>query len=356
MNVSQNSRSTRGPAHAPDPARPRQIEPEPGIRVRGLTKSFGRTRVVDALTFDVRPGHVTGFLGPTGAGKSTTLQMILGLIAPDSGTALVGGRPLAAHRTPAAVAGSLLTTERMLPDLTVAGHLDWIVRLSGIAPAMRRKRIDEVLEQVGLSVSRGQRIAHLSLGMRQRLGVAAAIVSDPAVLILDEPLNGLDPEGITWLRTFLRDFAARGRTVFFSSHLLTEMALTADHVIIIRSGRLVADLSLDELRAQSQTGVSVTGPHLAPLVQSQRATGRTVTTGRTTALITGALARDVYRDSVRLGVDLDELRTLEPGLEDVFLELTRTPTPATNAEPGAHAEPATNADPAAHAAPETKDN
>lgn len=214
MNVSQNSRSLLRLTHAPDPAGPRQINPEPGIRVRGLTKSFGRTRVVDALTFDVRPGHVTGFLGPNGAGKSTTLQMILGLTAPDSGTALIGGRPLAAHRTPAAVAGSLLTTERMLPDLTVTGHLDWIVRLSGIAPAMRRKRIDEVLEQVGLSTSRALRIAHLSLGMRQRLGVAAAIVSDPAVLILDEPLNGLDPEGITWLRTFLRDFAAQSRTVF----------------------------------------------------------------------------------------------------------------------------------------------
>lgn len=314
---------------------PLRVPPQPplteGISVRGLTKSFGRSRVVDGLDFDVTPGHVTGFLGPNGAGKSTTLQMILGLTTPDSGTALIGGRRLAEHSAPAAAAGSLLTAERMLPGLTAEAHLDTIARISGISAAHRGRRISELLDRVGLASARKRRIVHLSLGMRQRLGLAAAVLADPEVLILDEPLNGLDPEGITWLRMFLQDFAAAGRTVFFSSHLLSEMELTADHVIIIGRGRLVADVSLAELRSHTDRGVSVTGPKLDPLIASQRAAGRTVTVtdGGTTALIAGAKPRDVHRDSIRLEVELDELRTVDPGLEDIFLQLTNRTEPAT---------------------------
>lgn len=297
-----------------------------GISVRGLTKSFGGITAVDDLDFDVAPGHVTGFLGPNGAGKSTTLQMILGLTTPDAGSALVDGRPLRAHPAPAAVAGSLLGTERLLPGLTVEGHLEWAARISGLSSAVRQARIDEVLAEVGLEPARTRRISALSLGMRQRLGLAAAILTDPQVLLLDEPLNGLDPEGITWMRTFLRDFARAGRTVLFSSHLLTEMALTADHVVIIRAGRLVADLPLAALRTHAQAGVLVRGPDLAPLLESQTAADRTVTptADGAGALIADAEPREVYRDSVRLGVELDELRLDEPGLEEVFLRLTGT--------------------------------
>ncbi|MBE8147250.1 ATP-binding cassette domain-containing protein [Brevibacterium casei] len=301
-----------------------------GISVRGLTKSFGRSRVVDGLDFDVTPRHVTGFLGPNGAGKSTTLQMILGLTTPDSGTALIGGRRLAEHSAPAVAAGSLLTTERMPPGLTAEAHLDAIARISGISAAPRPTNL-RAPRPCGPCLRAEE--AHRPPLPRHaaRLGLAAAVLADPEVLILDEPLNGLDPEGITWSRTFLQDFAATGRTVFFSSHLLSEMELTADHVIIIGRGRLVADVALDELRSHTHRGVSVTGPELDPLIASQRAAGRTVTVtdGGTTALIAGARPRDVHRDSIRLEIELDEPRTVDPGLEDIFLQLTNRTEPAT---------------------------
>lgn len=328
MNIFQKQSPPQG---APGSSASHRSPLPDGISVRNLTKSYGRSRVVDGLDFDVTPGHVTGFLGPNGAGKSTTLQMILGLTTPDSGTALLGGRRLAEHARPATAVGSLLTTERMLPALTAEAHLDATARLSGLPAAHRSRRIAELLDRVGLAAARKRRITHLSLGMRQRLGLAAAVLTDPHVFILDEPLNGLDPEGITWLRTFLQDFAATGRTVFFSSHLLSEMELTADHVVIIGRGRLVADVSLAELRSRAQRGVSVTGPHLGPLIESQRAVGRAVSVsdGGTTALIVGARPRDVHRDSIRLEVELDELRTADPGLEDIFLQLTNPTEPAT---------------------------
>lgn len=297
-----------------------------GVSVRGLTKRFGTATAVDDLSFDVMPGHVTGFLGPNGAGKSTTLQMILGLTAPDAGTALVAGAPLSDHPNPAAVAGSLLGTERLLPGLTVDAHLEWAARLSGLTGDERTTRVAAVLAEVGLESAATRRISALSLGMRQRLGLAAAILTDPQVLLLDEPLNGLDPEGITWMRTFLKRFAASGRTVLFSSHLLTEMALTADHVVIIRAGRLVADLPLADLVSHAQAGVVVRGPDLSALLASQAEAGRpsTPTPDGTGAVIADAEPREIFRDSVRLGVDLDELRLDEPGLEEVFLRLTTT--------------------------------
>jgi len=224
-----------------------------GIAVRQLSKSYGGHRVVDDVSFDVPPGQVTGFLGPNGAGKSTTLQMILGLASPDRGFATVNGRRLLEHDEPGRVVGAFLGAERMLPGLTVRGHLDWIAKATGTAV----DRIDEMLELVSLAHAQSRRVSQLSLGMRQRLGIAAALLTDPQVLILDEPLNGLDPEGITWLRALLADFAGQGRTVFLSSHLLREMELIAHRVVIIGEGEIIADLPLDELRQESAARVRV---------------------------------------------------------------------------------------------------
>lgn len=293
---------------------------DPGISVRGLTKSYGGHRVVDDLSFDVAPGQVTGFLGPNGAGKSTTMQMVLGLTSPDSGTVAVHGRPLSEHAEPAHIAGAFLGAGNMLPGLTSRGHLDWIATATGTEPA----RIDEMLDLVDLTRASSLRISQLSLGMRQRLGIAAALLTDPEVLILDEPLNGLDPAGITWLRSLLTDFAGTGRTVLLSSHLLREMELIAHHVIIIRDGALIADRPLDEMRRESSTRVRVQGTNLALLLDHLRAEGIAV---EPDALCTHAtIARidpgEIFRLCVRLGVELTGLAAEERGLEDTFLGLT----------------------------------
>ncbi len=291
-----------------------------GISVRGLTKSYGGHRVVDELSFDVAPGQVTGFLGPNGAGKSTTLQMVIGLTSPDSGSAAVYGRPLPEHTEPARIAGAFLGAEHMLPGLTARGHLGWIAAAAGTAPA----RIDEMLDLVDLTRARSRRVSQLSLGMRQRLGIAAALLTDPAVLILDEPLNGLDPAGITWLRSLLTDFASTGRTVLLSSHLLREMELIAHHVIIIRDGALIADRPLEELRRESSSRVQVQGTNLSPLLDHLRAEGISVGPdgSGTHATIDGLEPVEIFRLCVRLGVELTGLATEERGLEDTFLGLT----------------------------------
>ncbi len=291
--------------------------------MRGLTKSYGDHRVVDDLSFDVTPGQVTGFLGPNGAGKSTTLQMILGLASPDSGTASIHGRRLPEHAEPGRIVGAFLGAEHMLSGLTVRGHLDWIATATGTAPA----RIDEMLELVDLTRARSLRISQLSLGMRQRLGIAAALLTDPEVLILDEPLNGLDPAGISWLRALLTDFASTGRTVLLSSHLLREMELVAHHVIIIRDGLLIADRSLDELRRESSIRVRVQGADLAPLLDHLRAEGISVEPDDwgTHATVSGREPGEIFGLCVRLGVELTGLAAEERGLEDTFLGLTDAP-------------------------------
>jgi ABC-2 type transport system ATP-binding protein len=219
------------------------------IEAQGLTKRYGSTTAVDGLSFVVRPGVVTGFLGPNGSGKSTTMRIILGLDAPDAGRVHIGGRPYRALPWPLREVGALLETRAHHPGRRARTHLAALAASNDIP----RARVDEVLDVVGLTSAAGRRAGTFSLGMAQRLGIAAALLGDPAVLLLDEPVNGLDPEGIRWLRTLLRSLAAEGRTVFVSSHLISEMALTADHLIVVGQGRLLADAPVAELAARSSS-------------------------------------------------------------------------------------------------------
>ncbi|GGM47435.1 hypothetical protein GCM10011608_35230 [Micromonospora sonchi] len=213
------------------------------IEFKGVTKRYGRKVAVAEVTFSVRPGKVTGFLGPNGAGKSTSLRVLLGLDHATSGTALIDGKRYRDLRYPLRTVGALLDGAQPAPDRRGVDHLIWIARSNRIP----RSRVGEVLDAVGLTDAAKQRVSKYSLGMRQRLGIAAALLGDPAVLILDEPVNGLDPDGIRWIRNFLRDYATQGRTVLLSSHLMTEMAGTADDVVVIANGRIVADGSLPEI-------------------------------------------------------------------------------------------------------------
>jgi ABC-2 type transport system ATP-binding protein len=217
------------------------------IEVRGLTKRYGPTVAVDGLSFDVRPGRVTGFLGPNGSGKSTTMRMILGLDAPDAGRALIGGRRYRDLRWPLCEVGALLEAKGFHPGRSARAHLAALAASNRIPPA----RVEEVLDVVGLAGAARRRAGRFSLGMAQRLGIAAALLGDPGVLLLDEPVNGLDPEGIRWIRELLKSLAAQGRVVFFSSHLISETALTAEHLVVIGQGRLLADTSVAELSARA---------------------------------------------------------------------------------------------------------
>jgi len=231
------------------------------IEVRGLTKRYGSTLAVDDLSFDVLPGRVTGFLGPNGAGKSTTMRMILGLDHPSSGTVRVLGKPYAQCRRPLYEVGAVLESRAVHGGRSAFNHLLCLAQSNGIG----RARVEEALALVGLQDVGRRRARGLSLGMSQRLGLAAALLGNPQVLLCDEPVNGLDPEGIHWIRHLLRDLAAQGRTVFVSSHLMSEMALTADHVIVVGRGRLIADASVAEIVAQSAQGyVLVRTPSISP--------------------------------------------------------------------------------------------
>jgi len=221
----------------------------PAVAVRGVTKRFGDVTAVDDLSFEVRPGIVTGFLGPNGAGKSTTLRIVLGLVRADEGSATVLGMPYASLPEPTRTVGAVLETQSFNPLRSGRNHLRVVAAASGI----HGQRVDEVLEQVGLTAAGRRRARRYSLGMRQRLGLAAALLGEPRVLILDEPANGLDPQGIRWLRDFLRDFAAEGNAVLVSSHLLSEMSQLADEVVVINRGRLVKQASVDELTDGSRT-------------------------------------------------------------------------------------------------------
>ena len=221
------------------------------IEAHGLTKQYGDKTAVDGLTFTVRPGVVTGFLGPNGAGKSTTMRLILGLDAPTSGSVTVNGKPYLQHAAPLREVGALLDARSVHPGRSAYHHLLALAQTCGI----RRSRVDEVIDAVGLGEVARRRAGGFSLGMGQRLGIAAALLGDPATVILDEPVNGLDTEGIRWIRSLLQGLAAEGRTVFVSSHLMSEMALTAQHLIVIGRGRLIADTGMEEFVARAEPGV-----------------------------------------------------------------------------------------------------
>ena len=290
------------------------------IEVHNLTKRYASTVAVADLTFRVTPGRVTGFLGPNGAGKSTTMRMILGLDHPTSGRALVGGRPFVESRMPLRTVGALLDAKAVHGGRTAYHHLLALAQSNRIPP----HRVGEVLDMVGLAEVASKRIKGFSLGMSQRLGIAAAMLGDPRVLMFDEPVNGLDPEGIRWIRTFTRTLAAEGRTVFLSSHLMSEMEGTADHVIVIGQGRLISDLPIDEfIRGSAQNYVLVRSPQATDLVPLLRQAGATVQPRPDGGLAVYGLDCEGIGDLAGdAGLRLHELSPQLASLEAAFMELT----------------------------------
>ena len=291
------------------------------IEAHGLTKRYGDKTAVDGLTFTVRPGVVTGFLGPNGAGKSTTMRLILGLDAPTSGSVTVNGKPYQQHAAPLREVGALLDARSVHPGRSAYHHLLALAQTCGI----RRSRVDEVVDAVGLGEVARRRAGGFSLGMGQRLGIAAALVGDPATVILDEPVNGLDTEGIRWIRSLLRGLAAEGRTVFVSSHLMSEMALTAQHLIVIGRGRLIADTGMEEFVSRAEPGVvrvrSTDPAALAALLRSREVAVSEATDG---ALAVSGLSTDqVGRLAGGAGITLLELTAQQASLEEAFIDLTR---------------------------------
>jgi ABC-2 type transport system ATP-binding protein len=291
------------------------------IEAMALTKRFGTTLAVDELSFTVRPGQVTGFLGPNGAGKSTTMRMIVGLDRPTAGTTTVNGRPYRDHAAPLREVGALLEAKSVHKGRTARSHLLALAQTHGI-PA---SRVDEVLAMVGLASAAGRRAGGFSLGMGQRLGIAAALLGDPAAVILDEPVNGLDPDGVLWVRNLLKGLAAEGRTVLVSSHLMSEMAVTAEHLVIIGRGRLLADTTVEELIARVAVGsVLVRSPHgtdLRDLLVRHEATVTGVEPG---LLQVGGLSAEKIGDlALDGGLALHELTPRRASLEEAYMELTR---------------------------------
>jgi ABC-2 type transport system ATP-binding protein len=290
------------------------------IELQELTKRYGETVAVDGLSLTIRPGRVTGFLGPNGAGKSTTMRMILGLATPTSGVARVNGRTHRELSTPLTEIGALLDARALHPGRTARDHLRWMARSNRLS----RRRVDEVLELVGLRAVAHRRAGGFSLGMAQRLGIAAALLGDPGVLVLDEPVNGLDADGVRWLRRLLRSLAAEGRTIFLASHLMSEMERTADHLVVIGQGRLLADTSIDELLAA----------HAAPatFVDSVRPDDlrcALVGAGANVEADPGGGLRVVGLDAAAVGelvasrgIPVRELRPLRPSLEDAYTRTT----------------------------------
>ena len=309
-----------------------QVAPEPAapaasgavVVADGLTKRFGSVLAVDSLSFALAAGTITGFLGPNGAGKTTTLRMLLGLASPSSGSASVFGRPYSELAQPALRIGTVLEATDFHPGRTGRDHLRMLSRSAGLPDA----RVDEVLRLVELEGSAGRRVKGYSLGMRQRLGLAAALLGDPELLILDEPANGLDPEGVRWLRDFLRAFATGGRTVLVSSHVLAEVAQTVDQVLIINRGKLVVESSLEQLTARVGGSVRVRTPELARLQEAlQRSQIDFTTLNEQGGLVHGVSSERIGDLAFAAGVPIHELVAEGSSLEDVFLELTAEPQP-----------------------------
>ncbi len=291
------------------------------IEARQLTKRYGEKVAVEDLTFTVHPGLVTGLLGPNGAGKSTTMRMVIGLDAPTSGSVTVNGRPYVEHREPLRAVGALLEARAVHTSRSAYHHLRALAATHGIS----RGRVLDVIDLVGLSEVAGKRAGGFSLGMGQRLGIASALLGDPATLILDEPVNGLDPEGIRWIRDLLKSLAAEGRTVFVSSHLMSEMALTADHVIVVGRGRLIADLPMAELIAQASANVVlVRSPQAEELGVALAGADVTVSSPEPGVLeVNGLSAAQIGETARDLGVALHELTAKQASLEEAFMNMTR---------------------------------
>jgi ABC-2 type transport system ATP-binding protein len=290
------------------------------IVVDGLRKRFGAAVALDGMSFTVRPGQVTGFVGPNGAGKSTTMRVILGLDAADAGSALVGGRPYRSLRRPLSQVGSLLDAGALQPSRTARNHLRWLARSQGLTD----RRVDAVIERAGLRTVARRRAGGFSLGMRQRLGIAAALLGDPPVLMMDEPFNGMDPEGIVWMRGLLRSLATEGRAVLVSSHLMGELQDTADHLVVVGRGRVIADAGVAELLATA-SGDRVTLRTTAPPEASAVLTraGATVVTGPGTVTITGIAAERVVALLGESRIPFSEVSAHRATLEEAYLELTR---------------------------------
>ena len=309
------------------------------IEVEGLTKQYKSVRAVDDLTFKVEPGIVTGFLGPNGAGKSTTMRMILGLDSPTAGQARINGKSYRELKNPLREVGALLDAKAVHPNRSAANHLKWMAQSNGIPSS----RVDEVLGLVGLSDVAGKKAGGFSLGMGQRLGLAAALLGDPGILILDEPVNGLDPEGIRWVRSLVRALAAEGRTVLISSHLLSEMSLTADHLVVIGRGRLVANQSTyDFVKEHSQSSVIVRSDHLEEFGGALREANVPFLTstdeeGRDTFIIEDQSTDFIGQLAYSTGVPLNELSLKRASLEDAFMQMTGEDVQYQASTPGAPA-------------------
>ncbi|WP_052810134.1 ABC transporter ATP-binding protein [Streptomonospora alba] len=290
------------------------------IEVSELSKDYGGTRAVDRLSFAVPDGQVTGFLGPNGSGKTTTMRLVLGLDRPTAGTARIGGVSYRDLAAPLREVGALLGTDSLHSGMTAIAHLRFLARAGGLP----RSRTEEALDLVGLTDRARTRVGRFSLGMRQRLGIASALLGDPGTLVLDEPVNGLDPEGVRWIRTLLRTLAAEGRTVLISSHLMSEMADTADRVVVIGAGQLIAETAVEELTRRAGGAVQVASPNAALLASVLATEGAEVNRRPDGALtVRGLDATRVGDLAARYGVVLHELVPERPSLEDVFMELTR---------------------------------
>jgi ABC-2 type transport system ATP-binding protein len=290
------------------------------IEARNLTKHYGERVAVDDLSFSVRPGLVTGFLGPNGSGKSTTMRMILGLDAPTSGTVTVNGRPYADHPGPLREVGALLEARAIHTGRTAANHLRAMAATTGIS----RRRVDEVIDLAGLRDVADKRAGTFSLGMGQRLGIASALLGDPHTVILDEPVNGLDPEGVRWIRNLLRGLADEGRTVLLSSHLMSEMALTADHLIVVGRGKLIRDMPVDAfIESASSTAVKVRTPDDQRLRDALLEEGVRVSSARAGELeVTGLTSDEIGYRAAAGGLTLLELSPVQASLEEAFMALT----------------------------------
>ena len=294
---------------------------EATIEVTGLRKRFGSTLALDGMSFIVQPGQVTGFVGPNGAGKSTTMRVILGLDAPDQGSALISGQPYPRLRRPLSHIGATLDAAALQPGRTARNHLLWLAHSQGLSG----RRVDEVIERAGLTSAARRKAGGFSLGMRQRLGIAAAMLGDPPVLMFDEPFNGMDPEGIVWMRGYLRYLAAEGRAVLVSSHRMSEMQDSADHLVVAGRGKVIADTSVAELiAAASGDRVTLrTGARPEAMTVLAHAGATVAATGRDTLAVTGLAAEQVVARLSESGVGFSEISAHRASLEEAYMELTR---------------------------------